>query len=64
MLTVMLATRNRAPILEEVLRTYCDLQAPGSGWKVVVVDNGSTDETGRVIVAFASRLPLQRAFEP
>ena len=64
MLTVMLATRNRAPILEKVLQAYCVLEAPASGWKLVVVDNGSTDGTARVIDAFVSRLPLHRVFEP
>ncbi len=34
------------------------------GWKLVVVDNGSTDETATVIADFANRLPLQSAAEP
>jgi glycosyltransferase involved in cell wall biosynthesis len=58
MLTVLLATRNRARILREVLERYCGLEAPPSGWKLVVVDNGSSDETATVLASFEDRLPL------
>jgi glycosyltransferase involved in cell wall biosynthesis len=64
MLTVLLATRNRAQILRDVLEAYCRLQTPSSGWKVVVVDNGSTDETPQVLASFANRLPLHSLCEP
>jgi glycosyltransferase involved in cell wall biosynthesis len=64
MMTVLLATRNRAQILKDVLASFCDLQAPASGWKLVVVDNGSTDGTSRILSSFADRLPLHAAVEP
>ena len=64
MLTVVFATRNRAGILRDVLETFCQLQSPTSGWKLVVVDNGSTDQTAQVIASFADRLPLRYVFEP
>ncbi len=64
MLTVLLATRNRARILREVLCSYCRLLPPSSGWKLVVVDNGSTDETAQVIASFGTRLPLHTQTEP
>lgn len=64
MLTVLLATRNRAPILRETLEAFCRLQKPSSGWKLVVVDNGSTDETSAVLASFANRLPLRTVSEP
>jgi L-malate glycosyltransferase len=63
-LTVLLATRNRAQILREVLESYCALEVPASGWKLVVIDNGSTDQTQDVIAAFKDRLPLQSVCEP
>ena len=63
MLTVLMATRNRARILHDVLESYCHLQQPLSGWKIVVVDNGSTDRTAQVLASFANRLPLHSAFE-
>jgi glycosyltransferase involved in cell wall biosynthesis len=63
-MTVLMATRNRAPLLSEVLTGFCRLQSPQSGWKLVVIDNGSTDETAQVLSSFAGRLPLRTAFEP
>src|SRR6266851_8291804 len=64
MLTVLLATRNRAAILRETLGAYCHLQEPPSGWKLVIVDNGSTDQTATVLASFANRLPLHAVSEP
>ncbi len=64
MLTVLLATRNRARILANVLESYCRLESPPTGWKLVVVDNGSTDQTPGVLETFSSRLPLRSLVEP
>src|ERR1035438_1152686 len=64
MLTVLLATRNRAQLLRDVLEAYCHLEAPPAGWKLVVADNGSTDQTPQVIDSFRSRLPLHSVVEP
>ena len=64
LLTVLMATRNRSRILREVLETYCQLQQPSSGWKLVVIDNGSTDDTAQVLASFANRLPLCSVAEP
>jgi glycosyltransferase involved in cell wall biosynthesis len=64
MLTVLLATRNRDRTLRDVLEAYCRLQAPPSWWKLVVVDNGSTDETAQVLASFTNQLPLQSVREP
>ncbi len=58
MLTVLLATRNRAQILRNVLESYCQLQSPASGWKLVVVDNGSTDQTAEILASYSTRLPI------
>jgi L-malate glycosyltransferase len=63
MLTVLLATRNRAAVLREALEAFCRLESPQSGWKMVVVDNGSTDETAAVLACFANRLPLHTVSE-
>jgi L-malate glycosyltransferase len=64
MLTVLLATRNRARILQDVLESFCRLQEPPSGWKLVLVDNGSVDRTAEVVASFVNRLPLHCATEP
>ena len=64
MLTVLFATRNRARILRDVLESFCRLEPPSFGWKLVAVDNGSTDDTLAVLAAFVNRLPLQVVSEP
>lgn len=64
MLTVLLATRNRSRVFTSVLESFCQLRSPSSGWKLLVVDNGSTDQTSQLIASFANRLPLQSLVEP
>jgi glycosyltransferase involved in cell wall biosynthesis/GT2 family glycosyltransferase len=59
LLTVLMATCNGAPTLPKVLAAYCRLQAPPGGWSLLIVDDGSTDDTVSLIQSFASRLPLQ-----
>ncbi len=61
--TILLATRNRASVLEAVLTAYCGLEVPAAGWEIIVVDNGSTDCTKQVVEAFAQRLPVSYCFE-
>ena len=57
-MTVLLATRNGERVLSRTLEGYCRASAPPVGWKLVVVDNGSTDGTQRIIESFRRRLPL------
>jgi glycosyltransferase involved in cell wall biosynthesis len=63
MLTVLFATRNGSQTLPSVLETFTRLQAPPSGWKLVVVDNGSTDQTREIVASFRKKLPLTYVFE-
>lgn len=62
--TVAICTWNRAPLLSRVLERLTRVRDPEGAWEVVVVNNGSTDDTERVLDAFAGRLPIRRAFEP
>ncbi len=64
MLTVLMATHNGAKTLFEVLTAYCKLDSPDGGWKLVIVDNGSTDGTKEIITSFKARLPLTYVLEP
>ncbi len=50
-------------MLSSVLEAFEHLQAPSGGWKLVVVDNGSTDRTRQVLNSFETRLPLVHTFE-
>jgi L-malate glycosyltransferase len=63
MLTVLIATRNGARTLPRVLEAYTRLQAPSGGWKLVVVDNASTDQTKKILLSFQNKLPLRCLFE-
>lgn len=62
--TVAICTWNRAALLSNSLERLARAHHPSGGWEVLVVNNNSTDDTERVLDAFAGRLPLRRAFEP
>jgi glycosyltransferase involved in cell wall biosynthesis len=63
-LTVLLATRNRSRIFASVLESFCTLRSPSSGWKLVIVDNGSTDSTHEIVRSYEKHLPLEYLLEP
>ena len=63
MLTVFFATRNRSQMVGSVLETFSRLQPPFCGWKLVIIDNGSTDRTREVVASFQTCLPLTYVFE-
>jgi glycosyltransferase involved in cell wall biosynthesis len=63
MLTVLIAAHNGAQTLAKALNSYCQLQSPAGGWKLVVVDNASTDTTKEIIRSFMARVPLTYLFE-
>jgi len=58
MLTVVMTTRDRAAGLARTLDAYERLEAPQGGYRVIVADDGSRDETRSVLAARAGRLPL------
>lgn len=63
--SVVICTRNRARQLRRMLDSMCAVEIPeGLGWEVVVVDNGSVDDTPRAVLEFADRLPIRRVWEP
>lgn len=64
MLTVLIATHNGAATLPRVLAAYTQLQPPAGGWKLVLIDNGSSDRSLGVVQAFADRLPLVCLSQP
>ncbi len=63
-LSVLVATRDRAPSLERMLASLAAADTAGLDWEVLVVDNGSRDETQAVLARFASSLPLVAIEEP
>ena len=62
MLTVLMATYNGAATLPDVLRAYTALAAPMGGWRLVIADNGSGDDTGALLASFRGRLPLSTLY--
>jgi len=57
--SIIICTRNRAASLARTLDTIGSLDVAGlSAIELIVVDNGSTDETQAVVAAFRGRVPL------
>jgi O-antigen/teichoic acid export membrane protein/glycosyltransferase involved in cell wall biosynthesis len=55
-LSIVIAARNAADTIGAQLESIARQSWEGR-WEVIVVDNGSTDETSAVIASFADRLP-------
>ena len=59
-ITVLICTRNRAAQLQNVLDSACRLVVPlGVRWELLLVDNGSSDNTAEVALGFRPRLPIR-----
>jgi glycosyltransferase involved in cell wall biosynthesis len=63
-ISVLIATRNRARLLETTLLSLCRLSLCHSQWEVIVVDNGSQDGTSSILSNFLNCLPLTVLYEP
>lgn len=64
-ISVAICTRDRAPSLERALQSLVQLHVPpGTNWKLLIIDNGSTDGTAALVTSFRDRLPVRHIFEP
>ncbi len=63
-ISVILPTRNRAPLLDDCLASLAAQSLPVDLFEVLVVDNGSSDGTEGVALRHANQLPLRYLFEP
>ena len=63
-LTVILAIFNGAETIAGTLGALTRLEPPEGGWKLVIVDNGSTDGTKAIVESFADALPLRLLDHP
>jgi glycosyltransferase involved in cell wall biosynthesis len=61
--TIAIATFNRAASLRTTLDSLTRLKVPSIDWNLLVVDNGSTDDTQSVCASFSSRLPIRALVE-
>jgi GT2 family glycosyltransferase len=59
MLSVVICTFNRAPLLDKVLDSLCRQTLPLHDFEVVIINDGSIDHTDAVAASYASRLPLR-----
>jgi glycosyltransferase involved in cell wall biosynthesis len=63
--SVIICTRDRAAKLRRMLHSVCDLAVPdGTLWELLVIDNGSSDNTVAVVESFRDRLPIRRLEAP
>ncbi len=62
--SVIICSRNRAESLRRTLGSIAAAEHPREAWDVVVVDNGSSDDTPGVVASFAHSLPIQYVSEP
>jgi glycosyltransferase involved in cell wall biosynthesis len=58
-----MATHNGAATLPRVLERYTALQMPQGGWKLVIVDNASSDATPEIVARFSRLLPIRYVHE-
>src|SRR4051794_16948160 len=65
-ISVVVCTRNRAELLRGALASLAELAVDGFTYEVVVIDNGSTDETAEVISTVAQQTdrPVRGMCEP
>lgn len=59
MLTVIVATYNGGSALAQMLDALCALEEPVGGWRLILVDNESTDESFELLKRYRERLPLR-----
>jgi glycosyltransferase involved in cell wall biosynthesis len=64
MITVVFSTFNGSQTLPIMLESLTNLAAPHGGWKIIAVDNASTDDSSRIINDYRNRLPLTLLHQP
>ncbi|MCB9849355.1 MAG: glycosyltransferase family 2 protein [Phycisphaerales bacterium] len=63
-LTILIATHNRARVLDDTLKNFTRLDRNGLEVCFVVIDNNSNDDTRQIVERYTNALPLRYLFEP
>ena len=63
LLSVVICTYNRAPLLAQVLESLCKQTLPAERFEVVIINDGSADNTEAIAAAFARKLPLRYFYQ-
>jgi glycosyltransferase involved in cell wall biosynthesis len=64
MLSVLIATHNGVDTIGRTLQAMSELDHPSGGWKLIIVNNASTDDSEARILSWQERLPLRYLVEP
>lgn len=64
MITVLLPTHNGAKTIGRTLEALSKLVPPHGGWKLVIVNNASTDNTEEIISRWKCSLPVEVVQQP
>jgi len=62
-IAAVVSTFNRADLLRTTLESLTLQTLPQTEFEVVIVDDGSTDDTRAVVAAFEGRLPMRYAYQ-
>ena len=63
-LNVLIATHNGGEVLGRTLAGYAALDIQSTDYKLIIVDNASTDNTQDIITQFAGQLNIHSIYEP
>ena len=58
-LTILFSTRNGEKVLPRTLSAYVGLRQPSVSWKLIIVDNGSSNSTPEILKSFQEKLPIE-----
>lgn len=63
-ISVVITSKDRAPRLDQTLRSLAAARPANIAWELLVVDNGSRDDTAAIIRRHSTALPIRYLAEP
>lgn len=58
LITLIFSSYNGAQTLPQMMEALCNVNSPKYGWKIIAIDNASSDKTKEILNSYISRLPL------